>query len=100
MVYRVCSTYLIHGTVIWWEKIWAEIKADKLRRSGRNLKAQTVAQILKRYKKKNRWYYEIKYLSPDGTETPAVEIVKKELYALAPEMLKDFDREIVNNGVD
>jgi len=82
------------------KEIWAEIKADKLRRSGRNLKAQTVAEILERYKKKNRWYYKIKYLSPDGTQTQEIEIVKKELYALAPEMLKDFDREIVNNGAD
>jgi T5orf172 domain len=80
--------------------VWGEIKADALRRSGRNAKNQTVGQILKKFKKGRLWYFKIKYISTDGTESPVVEVKKAEVQKLAPDMLKDFERELLDNGDD
>ena len=81
------------------KEIWKAIKADVLRRSGRNSKQQTVSQIVKKFKIKTRWYFTIRYRAPDDTESPEVDVTKAVLHQLAPDMLKDFERELLDQGI-
>ena len=55
---------------------------------------------MKKFKKGRLWYFKIKYISTDGTESPVVEVKKAEVQKLAPDMLKDFERELLDNGDD
>ena len=46
------------------------------------------------------WYLKIKYISTDGTEGLVVEVKKAEIQKLAPDMLTDFEMELLDNDYD